>query len=122
MIQYFIINQKIHTMPFEIFQSEKTSKYHFRLKAGNGEIILQSEAYNQKSSAENGVNSVINHSKSESNFEARKAANEKDYFVLKASNGEIIGKSQMYKTESGMQNGITSVMKNAVEGTIKDLA
>lgn len=109
-------------MPFEIFQSEKTSKYHFRLKAGNGEIILQSEAYNEKAGAENGVNSVINHSKSEGNFEARKAANEKDYFVLKASNGEIIGKSQMYKSESGMNNGIASVMKNAAEGTIKDLA
>ena len=46
-------------MPFEIFQSEKTSKFYFRLKARNGEIILASEAYSSKQAAKNGINSVV---------------------------------------------------------------
>ncbi|MGD1979525.1 MAG: YegP family protein, partial [Akkermansiaceae bacterium] len=36
---------------YELFKSEKTGKFHFRLKAGNGEIILQSQAYADKNGA-----------------------------------------------------------------------
>ena len=37
---------------FEIFQSEKNKQHYFRLKAGNGEIILASEGYVSKQGAE----------------------------------------------------------------------
>merc|ERR1712048_733531 len=43
---------------FELFQSEKNEEFYFRLKAGNGEIILASEGYKSKSGAENGIRSV----------------------------------------------------------------
>jgi hypothetical protein len=42
---------------FELYK-DKADKYRFRLKAANGEIIAVSEAYNQKASAENGIDSV----------------------------------------------------------------
>lgn len=42
---------------FEIY-TDKGGKYRFRLKAGNGEIIASSEAYESKASAQNGVKSV----------------------------------------------------------------
>lgn len=38
-------------------------------------------------------------------------------FNLKAGNGEIIGKSEMYSSKSACENGIQSVMKNAPEAT-----
>lgn len=112
-----------HTiMPFEIFKSDKSGKLYFRLKAGNGEIILQSEAYEQKAGVQNGVNSVINHAQEDSNFERKVAKDGQDYFVLKASNGQIIGKSEMYKSKAGMENGIASVKKNAsTSSVVKDL-
>ena len=109
-------------MPFEIFKSDKSGKFYFRLKAGNGEIILQSEAYEQKAGVQNGVNSVINHAQEDSNFERKVAKDGQDYFVLKASNGQVIGKSEMYKSKAGMENGIASVKKNASTGSVvKDL-
>ncbi|HBR2370888.1 TPA: DUF1508 domain-containing protein, partial [Klebsiella pneumoniae] len=42
------------------FELDKSSngQYKFVLKAGNGEIILTSELYTTKSSAENGIASV----------------------------------------------------------------
>ncbi|WP_423304012.1 YegP family protein, partial [Escherichia coli] len=42
------------------FELDKSSneQYKFVLKAGNGEIILTSELYTTKSSAENGIISV----------------------------------------------------------------
>ncbi|MBN9605747.1 MAG: YegP family protein [Actinomycetales bacterium] len=42
---------------FELYQ-DKSGHYRFRLKAGNGEIIATSEAYNSKASAKNGIESV----------------------------------------------------------------
>lgn len=42
---------------FELYK-DRADKFRFRLKAGNGEIIAVSEAYNSKSSAVNGVESV----------------------------------------------------------------
>ena len=105
---------------FEIYQSEKTSKFHFRLKAKNGEIILTGQAYKDKNGCENGVASVGKSGANEAKFEIKEAANGKKYFVLKSGNGQIIGQSQMYKTDSGLKNGIASVGKNC-SGKCKDL-
>jgi uncharacterized protein YegP (UPF0339 family) len=41
-----------------VIYTDKGGKYRFRLKAGNGEIIATSEAYESKPSAQNGVKSV----------------------------------------------------------------
>ena len=38
--------------------ADKAGKYRFRLKAGNGEVIAVSEAYNTKDSCLNGIESV----------------------------------------------------------------
>lgn len=81
---------------------------------------MASEAYASKQSAQNGINSVMKHVDGD-NFERKKAKDGRDYFVLKASNGETLGRSEMYSSKSGMENGIKSVMKNASEGVIKDL-
>lgn len=42
---------------FELFK-DKSGKFRFRLKAGNGEIIATGEAYESKASAKNGIESV----------------------------------------------------------------
>jgi len=42
---------------FEWFKDKK-DKYRFRLKAGNGQIIAVSEAYESKDSCLNGIESV----------------------------------------------------------------
>jgi uncharacterized protein YegP (UPF0339 family) len=44
--------------------------------------------------------------------------NDKHYFVLKASNGQIIGNSEMYASKAGMENGIESVKKNGPNKTV----
>ena len=42
---------------FELYK-DAGGKFRFRLKAGNGEIIASSEAYNSEASAQNGIESV----------------------------------------------------------------
>ena len=43
---------------FELFQSENNQKYYFNLKAKNGQVILSSQGYADKSGAKNGIESV----------------------------------------------------------------
>ncbi len=40
-------------------------------------------------------------------------------FVLTATNGQTIGKSQMCKSESGRNNGIDSVCRNAPDAELE---
>ena len=45
-------------------------------------------------------------------YERKESSNGKPYFSLKASNGQVIGKSEMYESAASMENGIESVKKN----------
>jgi len=90
-----------------------SGKFMFNLKAGNGQIILTSELYNTKKSAENGIASVKKNAGNDGRFERKASRKKEPYFVLKASNGQTIGKSEMYSTAASMENGIASVKKNA---------
>ena len=76
----------------------KNGKHYFRLKAGNGEPILQSQGYKAKADCKNGIESVRRNSQDEKRFEAKTSSNDKHYFVLKASNGQVIGTSEMYNS------------------------
>lgn len=101
-----------------VISKGKDGQDYFVLKAGNGETILQSEGYKTRTSCANGIESVRKNAKDESRFECRKARNGKQYFVLKAANGQEIGRSQMYKSDSGCRNGIKSVARNAATAPV----
>ncbi|MEM5518409.1 YegP family protein [Henriciella sp. AS95] len=104
---------------FELFK-DKAGEFRFRLKAGNGEIILTSEGYKQHASAVKGIESVKTNSANEARFEKKSAGADKFMFNVKASNGQVVGTSQTYKTESGRDNGVQSVMKNAADAKVED--
>ncbi len=104
---------------FELKQSGE--KYHFVLKASNGQVILTSQMYASKASAKNGIESVQKNCGDEKCWEVKTAKNGAFYFNLKSTNGQIIGSSQMYKSESGMKNGIASVKKNAPGAGTKEI-
>lgn len=95
-------------------------EYRFNLKAGNGEGILSSEGYSSKSGCEGGIDSVKRNSQDNSKFEKKESSNGKYFFNLKATNGQIIGTSEMYESSSGRDNGIASVQKNAPDATVDD--
>ena len=105
---------------FEI-SVRKNGEFQFNLKASNGEIILTSEGYTTKSACLNGVESVKKNASAEERFEKLVAKNGKPYFNLKATNGQIIGQSQMYASERNRDNGIASVMKNAPAAEVVEI-
>ena len=62
-----------------------------------------------KPSAKNGIASVMRNAADDTRFERKSAKNGKPFFVLKATNGQVIGKSEMYETAKAMEAGIASV-------------
>lgn len=98
----------------------KDEQYYFNLKAGNGEVVLTSEMYKAKDSALNGIDSVRTNASLAERFEKKTSTNGKPYFVLKAANHQVIGKSEMYESDGACDNGIASVRSNAAGATLKD--
>ena len=106
---------------FELKKSVSTGDFMFNLKAGNHEVILTSEQYKAKKSAEDGIASVQGNCSLDDRFERKTSKRGEPYFNLKAANGQVIGHSQMYAAASSMENGIASVMKNGPNAIVADL-
>src|SRR5689334_2285565 len=106
---------------FEIFTGTN-GQHYFRLKAGNGEKILGSEGYTTKTACQNGVESVKTNAPKDERYEKKTSTNGKHFFVLKATNGQVIGQSEMYESASGRDNGIESVKRNAPIAEVSDLS
>ena len=105
---------------FEIKKS-KNDKFLFNLKAGNGEVILTSEMYEAKASALAGIESVRTNAPNDQRYERKTSGKNEPYFVLKASNGQVVGQSEMYSSAAAMEGGIASVKKSAPTATVADL-
>ncbi|RDI14545.1 YegP family protein [Flavobacterium sp. AG291] len=103
-----------------VISKRKNGEYQFNLKAGNGQIILGSEGYTTKSSCENGIESVKKNAPIDERYDRKESSNGKPYFNLKATNGQIIGSSEMYESIASRENGIESVKKNAPDASVED--
>jgi uncharacterized protein len=109
------------TMPghFELLKGD-TGAFRFNLKADNNHTILTSESYRSKAGAQNGIESVKKNAGADERYERRVARDGSPYFVLRAANKEVIGKSEMYSSTRQMEGGIASVKRNAADADVKD--
>lgn len=103
-----------------VITQRKDGEFQFNLNAANGLTILTSQGYAKKAGCENGIASVRVNSADESMFELMTSASGQPYFNLKASNGQVIGVSQMYESKATRDNGIVSVMTNAPDASVTD--
>jgi len=101
-----------------VISKAKNGEFLFNLKADNGQAILTSETYTSKAACSNGIESVRKHCSDDSRYERKVSTNSKHYFNLKASNGQVIGKSEMYESQAGLENGISSIKKNGISKTV----
>lgn len=105
---------------FELYK-DKAGEFRFRLKAGNGETILSSEGYSSQKNCDNGIDSVRRNAAIPERFEKTQTDGGKFRFNLRASNGQVVGTSQSYDSESGRDNGIASVARNAADARVVEL-
>ena len=102
-------------------KKSKNDKFFFSLHAANGQNILSSEMYESKSSALSGIESVKKNAADDARYERLDGKDGSPYFVLKASNGQVIGNSEMYSGAASRDNGIASCKTNGPGAATDDL-
>ncbi len=104
---------------FEL-KAAKGGQFFFNLVATNGQTILSSQMYKSKKTAKAGIASVQANCKDDTCYETKQSTNGKAFFVLKAKNHQVIGKSQMYESDAACKGGIKSVKSNGASPKVKD--
>jgi uncharacterized protein YegP (UPF0339 family) len=99
---------------------EAEQPYHFVLVGPNGDTLLVSENYVNSYGARNGIDSVRLNGIDEDNFERKTATDGRFYFVLKAQNHEIIGRSMFHKNAAQRDHDISEVMRLCKDAVLVD--
>lgn len=102
------IKTAVHQTRFEVFSGED-KKFYFHLRAGNGEIILVSQAYTAKSSALSGIKSVEANGTSAAQWKIYSAINGEYGIRLVAGNGQTIGSGELYASQSNAQKAVSTI-------------
>jgi len=85
-----------------------TQKYHFEVKSESGTTLLKSISYDTSKLVKEASSDIL---KQRSNRIERKTNhNGKFLFSLKNDKGSLIGNSQLYQSEAGMENGIKNLL------------
>ncbi len=111
----------------EVFRSNANDEFYFRLKAANGEIILQSEGYENLAGAVNGAESMKENASESRGFQLKPSSRNPRglsagewFFNVKAANGAVIGTSEMYSSKSNAKRGAETVMGYSLGETMLD--
>ena len=81
-------------------------KYRFVIKSGAGHQLLESVDFADEKELHTCLDQLRKRLRSPSCFERRTVHNGRFQFSLKDSNGRILGRSKLYRSEAGMENGI----------------
>ena len=99
---------------FELWQGGN-GDWYFDLNAGNYESLLYSEGYSSRTSALNGMLSVLKNGNIESRFKITEGRDGQFYLALKAGNGRTIATSEGYVSASNAKRAIGACGR-AVDG------
>jgi uncharacterized protein len=110
-------SQAAHIGKFAVSINRGGGNY-FNLKATNGQIILTSIMYNSPEECNAAMESVRIHCGDDDRYERKISADNKNFFNLTSPEGKVLGKSEMYESAAGMENGIASVKKNGLTTTV----
>lgn len=105
---------------FEVYR-DKAGEFRFRLINSAGENLMASESYKEKRSAFNGIASIKKNSIHPHRFVRKNGIDGRAYFVLKAGNHEIIGKSGSFDTSDALDAGIRNFVAVVQVAEIDDI-
>jgi len=92
------------------FWQANDAQWHFHLKAGNGAILLTSEAYKARTGAINGALSVLENGVDPAQYKV--VQTKTGYIVhLVAGNGEIISFSEVYSSKSNATRAVKACVR-----------
>ena len=101
---------------------ENGNGFRFRITSESGHLLLNSILFSDEHKAKNSARELPKIIAAQNVFERKTNHEGKFLFNLKNTNGVIIGQSQLYSSEAGMENGIKN-LKNRIAtiDTLKEL-
>jgi len=99
---------------FEVYP-DKAGKFRFRLKAGNGQVVAASEAYESKSGAREGCGALQRAIAGAGSCETYEDKAGKFRLRVKSANSQIVAAGQAYESMSGAKEGCAAI-KRAADG------
>lgn len=90
---------------------EDNNIYNFSLNTTNGNALFYSVGFTSKEEIRNVVSSLDQLDKKHYIFERKTDHDGNFLFNLKNNKGQLIGNSQLYGSEAGMENGIKNLKK-----------
>jgi len=106
-------------MKCHFFKDENDGKYYFSFKTDSGTTILQSQAYSDAASCDNGIQSVFKNSGLLERYKLQQQPNGSFKFDLLAGNNQVIGTSVAFKSESERTAAIAELRN--IKGTTQIL-
>ncbi len=94
-------------------EKRKHNTYRFKLKTSDGNTLLESVDFDSEDDIKRTVKNLGPLLDKQSVFERRTDHEGKFLFKLKDLHGKVIGSSQRYGSEAGMENGIKN-LKNRI--------
>ena len=111
-----------NTMSGQFELSKKSSGFYlFNFLDSDGQVILMSQLYQNKLGAEAGIALVKAHIAQKTDIECRISSQGSGYFVLKTSNNEILGRSNVYGSMPALSKAFELLQDLALGAPIVDL-
>ena len=107
-------------MTITLRKSEAKEPFTFIFINAEGKTIVKSENYAQKASAKNGIESVKKNCLVDARYELKESTNNKFFFNIKSTNGQIVGTSALFETEEERTAAISELKANATNAQITE--
>lgn len=89
----------------------ENGKFSFSFVDGDDKMVVRSQSYKSAKSRDNGVESVKKNSAIDSRYDRQEAKDGRQYFNLKASNGQIVATSKFWATAAERDAAIEGFSK-----------
>ncbi|MGB5238753.1 MAG: YegP family protein [Flavobacteriaceae bacterium] len=93
-------------------KQQKNKTYQFRLKTPGGQTLLKSIDFNSREEIELTVQRLTPLANDYNIIERKTNYDGNFVFNLKDASGKVIGKSLLYNSEAGMENGINNLKRS----------
>lgn len=109
-------------MTIKLRKSDAKEPFSFIYVNKEGKTIVKSENYAQKANAKNGIESVRKNSQEDSRYELKESSNGKFFFNIKATNGQVVGTSALFDTDTLRSAAIAELKADAPKAKVEDEA
>ncbi|MAU26108.1 MAG: hypothetical protein CMH48_03110 [Muricauda sp.] len=92
----------------EVFQ-DRDDVHRFQIKSASGGVLLKSNPFANGQDVKNAVAEIKKTTASHLLFERRTNHDGKFFFKVRLQDGTLVGNSQLYDSEAGLENGIKNL-------------